>query len=253
MNKNTIAAQLYTLRDFLKTPEDIKKTLKQVKDLGYNAVQLSGLGQIEPVMLKSFADENDLKICATHCPYNRFKDDLNNLIKEHKIYDCKFIGIGAMPQELRQNKDAYISFAKEFNEIGKRVSQEGLRFVYHNHRFEFESFNGRTGMDILFEETDSDAFGFLLDTYWVQAGGANPVDWIYKLKGRMDVIHLKDMAIKNDQQIITEVGNGNLNWNNIIKAARETEVSWFAVEQDTCPGNPFDSLKQSITYLERFL
>ena len=46
MKLSQVAAQLYTLRDHLKTPEDMKKTLKRVHEIGFQAVQLSGLGPI---------------------------------------------------------------------------------------------------------------------------------------------------------------------------------------------------------------
>jgi len=47
-----VAARLYTARDFTKTPAEIATTLKKVKKLGYNAVQLSTFGLIEPIELK---------------------------------------------------------------------------------------------------------------------------------------------------------------------------------------------------------
>jgi hypothetical protein len=46
MAKTMIAAQLYTVRDFMKTPGDMAKSLKMVKALGYGAVQLSGNGPL---------------------------------------------------------------------------------------------------------------------------------------------------------------------------------------------------------------
>ena len=57
MPASVIAAQLYTLREFLKTPEDIASSLKKVRQLGYESVQVSGLGPIEPVRLKEAADQ----------------------------------------------------------------------------------------------------------------------------------------------------------------------------------------------------
>jgi hypothetical protein len=42
-----LAAQMYTLRDFTKTPADIAATLGKVKKMGYGAVQLSALGPID--------------------------------------------------------------------------------------------------------------------------------------------------------------------------------------------------------------
>ncbi len=244
-----LAAQLYTLRDFLKTPEDIKVSLKKVAEMGYSSVQVSGLGPIEPSKLMDMTTELGLSICATHIPYQRFIDDLKNVIKEHHLYGCRNVGLGAMPDTLR-NEDGYHKFAKEFNEIGKELSKNDLHFVYHNHNFEFEKFHGKTGMDILLDETSPEYFHFLMDTYWVQAGGADPVRWIYKLKGRMDVIHFKDMGIHHGQQTFFEIGAGNIEWAPIIQACRDTNIRWIAIEQDTCLDNPFKSLETSYEFLK---
>ncbi len=253
MEKNTIAAQLYTLRDFLKTPDDILETLKRVKKIGYNAVQVSGMGPIEPLRLKKITDEIGLKICATHISFERLKDDIHEVVKEHKLWECEYVGLGSMPQQFRGSLDGYKEFLAIISGIAESISQSGLKFIYHDHRFEFEKFNGRTGMDYLLENSASRTFGFELDTYWVQAGGANPVDWIRKVQGRMGVVHFKDMAVKEDRQVYAEVGEGNLDWPSIIKACRETGVKWYAVEQDECFRDPFESLEISLKYLQKYL
>jgi sugar phosphate isomerase/epimerase len=253
MDKYSIAAQLYTLRDYLKTPDQIFETLKRVKDIGYQAVQVSGMGPIDPLQLKKMVDEIGLKICVTHIPYDRLKNDLEAVIKEHKLWECEYVGLGAMPQQFKSSRKGYLEFLTEVTIIAKKISESGLKFVYHNHKFEFEKFDGISGIEILFNKTDPKTFGFELDTYWLQAGGANPIDWIKKVEGRMDVVHLKDMAIRDDQQIFAEIGEGNLDWTSIIQACRETGVKWYAVEQDVCQCNPFDSLSMSLRYLEKFL
>src|SRR6185295_16883395 len=66
MKINQVALQLYTLRDFLNTPTDIVVTLKRVRAIGYQAVQISGLGAItEEELVKILAGE-DLVCCGTH-------------------------------------------------------------------------------------------------------------------------------------------------------------------------------------------
>lgn len=252
MDKMNVAAQLYTLREFLKTPEDIGQTLKKVKAMGYNAVQASGIGPVYPQVLKQLADEAGVKICATHISPDRLKNDLDAVVQDHKAWDCRYVGLGSMPEQFRSSKEGFLAFAKEFNEISKRIFDKGLKFIYHNHKFEFEKFDGTTGLDLLLENTDPETFGFEIDTYWVQAGGANPVEWVKKVEGRMEVVHLKDMAISKDQQMFAEIGEGNLNWRAIIDACRETKVQWYAVEQDICQRDPFDSLQMSFTYLKKF-
>lgn len=251
MDNPRIAAQLYTIRDYMKTPEDIEDSLRKVKDMGYNAIQVSGLGPIDDSKLKAIADELDLIICATHIPFERMEDDIASVIEQHKLWDCKYVGLGSMPQKFRGSKEGIMEFAKTSSDIAKILSDNGLRFIYHNHAFEFAKFDGKTIMDLLLEETDEN-LGFEIDTYWVQVGGANPVDWIYKVQGRMDVVHFKDMVMgHNNEQMMAEVGEGNLNWKDIIEACNETGVEWCPVEQDICQRNPFESLRISIENLKK--
>ncbi|WP_240762511.1 sugar phosphate isomerase/epimerase family protein [Paenibacillus thalictri] len=249
-----IAAQLYTLRNFLKTPEDIASTLKRVKEIGYNAVQVSGVGPIDPKTLKELTDQNQLTICATHVPFADLTDNLDQLIEQHKIWDCRYVGLGGLPQEYRTSKEGYSTFAKIATEIGKKLNDAGLQFIYHNHDFEFVKFDGRTGMDILFEESDPQAVHFEIDVYWVQAGGADPAAWVNKVAGRMKVVHLKDMRVTSTrgEQLFAEVGEGNMNFPRILETCVQTGVEWGAVEQDnTYERDPFESLAISLRNLQQ--
>jgi sugar phosphate isomerase/epimerase len=252
MKRNQIAAQLYTLREFSKTAEDLENTLKKVKAIGYDAVQVSGIGPIEPERVKEMTERIGLQICATHIPYDRFVNDLDGVIQQHKLWNCRYAGLGSMPGQYRTGRDGYAALAREFTEIGKKLEDAGLKFIYHNHKFEFEKFDGKTGMEIMLQESGP-SFGFELDMYWVQAGGANPTEWVRKVEGRMNVIHLKDMAIIKNEQVFAEIGQGNLNWHDIIQACRDTGVEWYVVEQDTCQRDPFESLEISYNYLTSML
>jgi len=251
MKKNSSAAQLYTVREFLKDYKGIKKSLKKIANIGYEAVQLSGLDSIDPCRLRDILNRNRLKACATHTSYNRLINDLESVVKEHKLWECDFVGLGSMPNRYKENKEGYKTFADEISELGKKLADNGLTFIYHNHNFEFAKFNGATGLEILINETDPDYVEFELDTYWIQAGGADPVEWIRKVEGRMSVVHFKDMKATVDRrQIMTEVGEGNLNWKEIIKACKDVGVKWYAVEQDTCERDPFESLAISYNNLK---
>jgi sugar phosphate isomerase/epimerase len=250
MSKFTVIAQLYTLREYLKTNEDVFQTFKSVKSMGYNAVQVSGTA-VDPVVIREAADKEGLKICVTHIPFNTLSTDMEMVIKQHKLYGCKYVGIGSMPNEYRVSKEGYIKFAKEASEYGRILRDNGLQLIYHNHNFEFTKFDGILGMDILFQETDPDAVHFEIDSYWVQAGGCDPVEWIKKMAGRMAVVHFKDMAIDaSGKQLMAEVGEGNLNWKAIIEACNEIGAEWCAVEQDVCYRNPFESLEISLKNLK---
>lgn len=249
MGDSRIAAQLYTVRDYTKTPEGIASTLKRVREIGYEVVQLSGLGPIDVKELKGILDGEGLKVCITHIGFDALKNDLQRVIDEHHLLGCKHVAVGSMPGDYKSG-DGFYRFASEASSIGEKLADAGLTFSYHNHSFELERFGDRLGLDILIEESDPKFLCFEVDTYWVQHGGGDPAAWIDKVRGRIPVVHFKDMGVKNGQSVMFEVGEGNLNWPRIIEACKGAGVEYYAVEQDTCYRDPFESLGISLRNLK---
>ncbi len=70
------------------------------------------------------------------------------------------------------------------------------------------------------------------------------------MKGRIPLVHFKDMGISGGKQVMTEVGEGNLNWDAILEACKSSGVLWYIVEQDTCQRDPFESLAISLRNLK---
>lgn len=245
MPKTSIGAQMYTLRDFTKTPAGIAKTMKKVKQIGYDAVQLSALGPIDKTELKKILDGEELEVAATHIGFEKMRDEARAVIDEHQLLGCKHTAIGGIPQQYRSG-EGFLTFAKEASKVIQNLKQAGLTFSYHNHSFELERFGTRTGLQILLEESDPSLFNFEIDTYWIQHGGGDPADWIKKVHGRCPLVHFKDMAILDGKPVMSEVGEGNLNWSEILRACRDSGVRWYLVEQDVCQRDPFESLAMSL-------
>ncbi len=251
MDVKKIAAQLYTLRDFTKTPGDIATTMKKVRQIGYEAVQLSALGPIDVNELKRILDGEGLSVCATHVDYYRMRDETKPMIEEHKILECQYVAIGGLPAEYRKNVESYKRFAREASEVAAKFKEAGLTFGYHNHSFELEKFDGKTALELLYEESDPELFTAEIDTYWIQHGGGDSAEWIRRVKGRIPLVHFKDMGISDGKQVMKEIGEGNLNWPVIMEACKSSGVLWYIVEQDTCQRDPFDSLSISLNNLKK--
>lgn len=243
-----LGAQMYTVRAKAQTPEEIRAAFFKIRDMGYKSVQVSGLGPISPEELHDISAQSNLPIVVTHNTWNRIANDFDALMEEHRIFGCECIGLGAMPAEFRGSYEGAKDFIKIIDTLSKRAKVNGFKFCYHNHAFEFKKLNGTRTYDMMVQELPDTSF--ILDTYWVQYAGADVIKYMRDLNGRIDNLHLKDLQIDDENKpYITEVLNGNLNFDGILDTAREIGVSWYLVEQDTCPGDPFDSLKISIDNL----
>ena len=68
--------------------------------------------------------------------------------------------------------------------------------------------------------------------------------------GILWAIHFKDLKMNLESKAeIAEVGEGNLDWDEIIAACDEAGAKWALVEQDICQRDPFESIKMSYDYL----
>ena len=246
-----IAAQLYNCRDYTKTPEDIEATLRRTKAIGFDVIQISGFGPCDPDLLAGWVKEIGLEVCLTHTPWPRLADsgELKKVIAEHKKLGCPLIGLGSRPSDVYPNSyEGWTRFIKKAREITARIKDEGLNFSYHNHDFEFEKWNGVLAIDRLIEEVPD--MYFTLDTFWVQAGGGNSLNYIKKLAGRIEVIHFKDFRIVNRARQFAEIGEGNLDWDEIIPLCKSTGIPCAAIEQDAdWLDDPFESLAMSRKFL----
>ena len=250
MKIEKIGVQLWTVRDTMNTPEEVAETFKKLKDLGYDQVQTAGC-KIDYATFGKLAEDAGIEIVGTHDNFDMMRDDFEQSLANHKALNTKIMGIGG---HVSETEEAAVEFAKTANEIGKKAKAAGMgRFTYHNHHHEFIKFESdKRTIDILFENLDPEVTSFCLDTHWVQRGGGDVRYWIEKLKGRIDILHLKDFALDAEKTpMFAEIGNGNLYWEGIIDAAIKSGVKYYVVEQDICPGDPFDSLKMSSEYLHK--
>ena len=214
-----IGAQLYTLREFTKTPADIVKTLARVKKMGYDAVQASALGPIDPKELAKILHDEGLVCAATHMPVDRMTNEADKVIEEHHLWGCKYTAVGGFFQKQFVTQD-WLDFSAKYNDIAKKYAGSGIAIGYHNHSHEMVRYDGKQALQILIEKLDPSIW-FEIDTYWITHGGGDPAQWIEKVKGRIPCVHVKDMAIKTDRtQYMAEVGVGNLNWPESFKPAR---------------------------------
>ena len=259
MSKYRVSAQLYTVRDFLKTPEDMKATFKRIKKIGYDYAQISGLGPIEPAALRALMLDAGVTPIGAHIGLDEFRTNLAKVVADCKAWGIKYVAIPWLNVGDYTTPEAWKKLFKEFDGYAKALKKEGIVVQYHNHAFEFEKLGvkngvgGKTILDMMYDSTKY--LQAELDFGWVKWGGGCPVGWAAKMAGRLDQVHLKDWGIKDNGLIFRELGEGCVNWPAVVKACKAAGTKDFIVEQDSCPmtNDPFLSLAMSRKYLKKVI
>jgi sugar phosphate isomerase/epimerase len=253
-----LAAQLYTVRQLTTTAEGFEECLRRCSEIGYAGVQVSAVGSMtgpEPtvtaVQAREWLDRYNLSCCATHVAWNRLTTEFDKVVTEHKILGCTYIALGSLGSDFGPAPENYRRFLEEAEPVARALKEQGIRFGYHNHSHEFirDPETGRPAIDLLVGN-GVDWLDLEVDTYWVAHAGASPATFLKRATGRLWAVHLKDMeVVAGDGPVMAPVGEGNLDWPEILDACQTGGTEWLIVEQDTCRRDPFDCLASSYRFL----
>jgi len=244
----SVGVQLYTVR--AEMAKDFEGSLEKVAAIGYKEVEFAGYYNKSPKDVRAVLDRYGLAAPSAHMPLADIQTKLDQTIETVKAVGHQFLICPYLEDKDRRTLDDYKRHAETFNRAGEACRKAGVHFGYHNHDFEFGAKDGKLPYDLLLEETDKDLVKMELDLYWISKAGQDPIAYIDKHKDRFALFHVKDMD-KTPKRGITEVGRGVIDFKSIFAKAPKGAIKHYFVEQDTCPGSPFDSIKNSFDYLKQ--
>ena len=260
-----LGVQLYTVRNILMKEPD--RVLKSIAEMGYTEVEGNSTDLIELIPkirqygLKALSCHIETPLITQN--WDQFPN-LNEMKLEDAIDSAKKIGLEYFtlayiaPGARGDGDDFFRRTADRMSHAGELCQKAGMKFAYHNHAYEFAGKEGLRPIDIFFERLDTKLVAMELDVFWLSVAGQDPVATLKKWKGRVALLHLKDMAKDAPHQFaenmpagaFQEVGNGVINFPAILKAAPGAGVKHYIVEQDQTPGDPLESLRKSFGYLK---
>jgi inosose dehydratase len=195
-------------------------------------------------------------------------DDHLRLVRFIKLFGCDHLKINTGPRRpTGTTADDLKTMAQTLNELGRRISGEGLRFGVHAHMW--TQFENRHEIDTIMETTDPKHVWFVLDTGHITMAGIDPVELTRALGHRIIEFHLKDVKPehrggarqrleRNDPMkdpIFFPLGAGGVDFPG-IKAHLDKIgwQGWWTVELDSSPARPpIESARVSREYIEKRL
>ena len=244
-----IGIQLYMVNADL--TKDLAGTLKTLAEIGYSEVETAGFGKLSAAQFRDLLRDAGLRAPSAHLGFGT--EDTGKLLDDAKTLGVEYVVSSMLPPKdegmpvffMSLNSlsaDDFRRIAAKANEIGQRAKSVGMQYAYHNHNFEFRDVgDGKTGYDILLEETDASVVKFETDCGWMKVGGKDPVEYLKRHGNRIAMLHAKDFKnitkpvtalFSQDRPIPTELGRGSIDYKPIVEAGLKAGVKHIFVEQE---------------------
>ncbi len=255
--KKDISVQLYSVRDIIKSGTDLSIVLEKLAQMGYTGVEAANYNDGKfygktPEEFKAAVEKTGMKVLSSHCTKGLSDQELasgdfsesmkwwDQCIAAHKAAGMTYIVTPSLgtPKTVKDLK----TYCDYYNRIGERCRQNGMKYGYHNHAYEFQKIEGKVVMlDYMLENTQPEKVFFEMDVYWVVRGQNSPVDYFQKYPGRFTVLHIKDHK---------EIGqSGMVGFDAIFKNADIAGVKHIVAEIESYNYPVEESVKKSLDYL----
>lgn len=237
--------QLYSVRDHLAV--DPAGTLRELKEVGYDHVELFGVEPEQAEDWKEMLDDADVQAVAAHVDYDIILDNLDGAIEMARCIGFEDI---IVPWLNLDGAEEWVHAALQLEEAGAKVRRQGLRLGYHNHDHEFQPIGKTTPFDILFEYSQPDNLFLELDVRWASEAGGDATAIIREFGARCRFLHLKERPAPGQGEF-AELGNGVIDWGPIFEVGRKARVQWYIVEQDESDGDSIESAAINAEFMRK--
>lgn len=220
--------QIYSVKDYLDTEENIVQTVNRIKEIGYDGVELFYPGDLEKLgLIIKHLKEANLMIPSIHIGTDVLRENINEV---KKLLDLDYVVIPGM--DLDGNDEFIKDKINELVTLKEEVKDTFPNFYYHNHDFELRYFeDGET----ILNKIENAGIRCEYDTHWLMRGGFDPVRYI-KEHQPSPLLHVKDYQLtkKDDSYMLTDtpVGDGNIPLEELFEIAKNRNVQYLVVEQE---------------------
>ena len=249
MGTQKIGIQVYSLKDIYN--QDPMKSLKIIREAGFEAVEFYGKIKMSAEELKGMLDEIGLECCGWHTPWEYTRDDiLEAFVSYNKVIGNKYLVVPSLPKEYTESYDSWIKAAGRLNEIAARLGKHGMYTGMHPHEIEFNPpLNNELPWDIIAKNTCDDVI-LQLDTGNTFRAGTDPEVSLKKYTGRYKTIHLKPYS--KEKGFSAVIGEDDINWEAIVKyAAEKGGAEYFIIEYEA--ENAAEHIKKCADHIKGIL
>lgn len=248
----TLSVQLFSLREF----GDLQAQLALARRVGFEWVESVATHGLPPAEFAALLNAHGLKLSSMHVALTLLESQRDMLVEACRLSGCPLIVMPILPYGERPvSAPGWSAMGERLAAHGRALATQGLRLAYHNHDWEFLRFDGRCGLEWLFDSAPAADLGWEADLGWVTRAGCDAGAWAQRYADRLVAVHAKDIAPEGaavDEDHWAALGDGIVPWRPLAAALRG-KVSLFVFEHDK-PRDHEQVLSRSLAFMrENFL
>ncbi len=253
--RGPVGLQLYSLRDVF--AKNVGLGLQTARGFGFREVELAGTYALAAADLRGRLDRAGLRAVSMLVGYGDLATSMDRVIADARSLGVSWVGTAWIPHEGPFDAAAAGRAAADFDRFGAALAKAGLRFVYHNHGYEFAPDGDGTLFDRLVKTTNPALVSFEVDVFWVAHPGHDPVALLERHPGRFALMHVKDMrkgtatgrlAGRDDVRNDVALGSGQIDLPATLAAAQAAGVAHFFIEDES--PDVLSQIPRSLRWLE---
>lgn len=254
-SQTQIGVQFYTFRN--QFAKDVPGTLEMISKMGIKEVEGGGTFGLPEADYKELLKKNNLTMISVGADFNDLAKDPQKAVDEAKKYGAKYVVCFWIPHNGNEfTFDDAKNAVTVFNNAGKVLAANGLKFCYHAHGFEFRPYENGTLFDYMAKELNPAWANFEMDVFWVKHPGQEPVALLEKYPNRFLLMHLKDRKPgtpgnqngQADDETNVVLGTGDVGIAAIMKVAKKAGVQHYFIEDES--PRSVEQVPQSLVFLK---
>ena len=143
------------------------------------------------------------------------------------------------------------------HDTGALLAENGIKFYYHNHGYEFVPHGDSTLFDLLVQQTRPELVTYEMDVFWTVHPGQDPIQLLRRYPTRWDLFHIKDLKkgvatgkLTGSEDVRNDVtlGTGQIDLPQILRTAQEIGVKHYFIEDESPTATT--QIPNSLRYLD---
>ena len=120
-----IGLQVYSIRDYAE--KDFRGVMQQVKEMGYDGVELAGTYGLSAAEVKQVLAEVGLTVISAHVPLDDMVKDAEGTFAFYKEIGCRFVAVPWLGEERRPGNPGFEDTVKAISVGNTNIGDAAFR------------------------------------------------------------------------------------------------------------------------------